>query len=72
MCAECGNKLFESGSKFSHKSPWPSFSQTVHAKSVKKVPEPKKPRALQVYCGKCESRLGHEFLGEGPGGKSRF
>ncbi|KAL1416052.1 hypothetical protein MTO96_006523 [Rhipicephalus appendiculatus] len=72
VCANCENKLFASGSKFAHKSPWPSFSNTIHTDSVKKVPEPNRPKALRVYCGQCETRLGHEFLGEGPKGTSRF
>ena len=29
--------------------------------------------ALKVSCGKCGNGLGHEFVGDGPGGKgSRF
>ena len=27
--------------------------------------------ALKVSCGKCKNSLGHEFVGDGPGGKSR-
>lgn len=72
VCKVCGNELFESGSKFAHKSPWPSFSQTVRFDSVRKVPERNSPNALKVYCGQCNSGLGHEFLGDGPKGKSRF
>ncbi|KAL3194872.1 hypothetical protein MRX96_016041 [Rhipicephalus microplus] len=48
VCANCDNKLFASGSKFAHKSPWPSFSNTIHSDSVKKVPEPKRPKALRA------------------------
>lgn len=70
VCAVCGNELFESGSKFAHQSPWPSFSQTVRPDSVRKVRETK--NALKVYCNKCNNGLGHEFLHEGPAGKSRF
>ena len=28
--------------------------------------------ACQVSCGRCGAPLGHEFLGDGPRGKSRF
>ena len=28
--------------------------------------------ALKVSCGKCGNPLGHEFVGDGPDGKSRF
>ena len=30
------------------------------------------PRALKVSCAKCGNGLGHEFLGDGPQGGSRF
>lgn len=30
------------------------------------------PMALKVSCGKCGNGLGHEFLGDGPKGTSRF
>jgi len=59
-----------SASKYSHESPWPAFTETIHKDSVSKVQE--KPGALKVSCGKCGNGLGHEFIGDGPKGKSRF
>ena len=28
--------------------------------------------ALKVSCGRCGNPLGHEFVGDGPGGGSRY
>ena len=111
-----------SETKYSHNSPWPAFTQTIHPDSVTRKQE--KPGALkvrlsqsekchnahccinflflkylvnhrpcqsssldhkilrlaewdqfsvlQVSCGACGAGLGHEFVGDGPRGKSRF
>ncbi|KAI6651636.1 Methionine-R-sulfoxide reductase B1 [Oopsacas minuta] len=69
-CSNCNYELFDSKSKFKHSSPWPAFTSTVHADSVSKRSETK--TAFKVSCGKCKSPLGHEFVGDGPGGGSRF
>jgi len=70
VCAKCGYELFSSATKYSHNSPWPAFTQTYHQDSVSKYEE--RPGALKVSCGKCGNGLGHEFLGDGPKGQSRF
>uniref|UniRef100_V5IHU5 peptide-methionine (R)-S-oxide reductase n=1 Tax=Ixodes ricinus TaxID=34613 RepID=V5IHU5_IXORI len=72
VCSQCGYELFSSRSKFSHTSPWPAFTETVHADSVTKRPEMGRPGTLKVFCGKCNQGLGHEFLKDGPDNKSRF
>jgi len=69
-CSECGYELFSSKQKFEHHSPWPAFSEPVHEDSVAKHLE--SPGAFKVKCGKCGNPLGHEFIKDGPGGKSRF
>lgn len=72
-CAKCGYELFSSRSKYAHSSPWPAFTETIHADSVAKRPEHNRPGALKVSCGKCGNGLGHEFLNDGPKpGQSRF
>ncbi|GFT66850.1 methionine-R-sulfoxide reductase B1-A [Nephila pilipes] len=72
-CSKCGNELFSSRTKFEHFSPWPSFTETVHENSVTKRVEKFRPsETYKVSCGKCGYGLGHEFVGDGPGGKSRF
>ena len=70
VCSKCGYELFSSVSKFQHSSPWPAFTETVHPDSVAKYLE--SPGAMKVRCGKCNNGLGHEFLHDGPKGKSRF
>jgi len=71
VCNECGHDLFKSESKYEHHTPWPAFTNTILSDSVVKKEERK--GALKVSCGKCGNGLGHEFLGDGPGGKgSRF
>jgi peptide-methionine (R)-S-oxide reductase len=72
VCAGCGYELFSSHVKYEHHSPWPAFTETIHDDSVSKVPEAGRPGALKVSCGKCGLGLGHEFLKDGPDGKSRF
>lgn len=73
VCTKCGYELFSSRSKYAHSSPWPAFTETIHADSVAKQPEHNRPGALKVSCGKCGHGLGHEFLNDGPKpGQSRF
>lgn len=73
VCSQCDNELFSSRTKFQHFSPWPSFTETVHENSVVKREEPSRPTlTYKVSCGKCGFGLGHEFVGDGPDGKSRF
>lgn len=71
VCAKCGHELFNSAKKYSHSSPWPAFSSTIHSDSVIKHREGSS--AYKVRCGKCKNGLGHEFLNDGPSfGQSRF
>ncbi|PNJ01690.1 MSRB1 isoform 2 [Pongo abelii] len=53
VCAKCGYELFSSRSKYAHSSPWPAFTETIHADSVAKRPEHNRAEALKVSCGKC-------------------
>uniref|UniRef100_A0A2K5P7E5 Methionine-R-sulfoxide reductase B1 n=1 Tax=Cercocebus atys TaxID=9531 RepID=A0A2K5P7E5_CERAT len=48
VCAKCGYELFSSRSKYAHSSPWPAFTETIHADSVAKRPEHNRPGALKV------------------------
>ena len=48
MCAKCGYELFSSRSKYAHSSPWPAFTETIHADSVAKRPEHNRPGAIKV------------------------
>eukprot|EP00735_Rhodelphis_limneticus_P002727 TRINITY_DN13716_c0_g1::TRINITY_DN13716_c0_g1_i1::g.16752::m.16752 TRINITY_DN13716_c0_g1::TRINITY_DN13716_c0_g1_i1::g.16752 ORF type:complete len:104 (-),score=5.50,sp/Q802G6/MSB1A_DANRE/56.52/4e-29,SelR/PF01641.13/1.4e-17,Yippee-Mis18/PF03226.9/0.11,CheR/PF01739.13/0.17 TRINITY_DN13716_c0_g1_i1:639-911(-) len=69
-CSRCSSDLFYSGTKFQHDSPWPAFTNPVTPTSVKKVME--NHRCYKVHCAACGNGLGHEFLGDGPNGTSRF
>merc|ERR1712150_157254 len=71
VCSKCEHQLFGSESKYSHQTPWPAFKNPIHENSLSKRLEEK--GAFKVSCGKCGNGLGHEFVGDGPGGKgSRF
>lgn len=48
VCTKCGYELFSSRSKYAHSSPWPAFTETIHADSVAKCPEHNRPEALKV------------------------
>uniref|UniRef100_A0A2K5SHH7 Methionine-R-sulfoxide reductase B1 n=1 Tax=Cebus imitator TaxID=2715852 RepID=A0A2K5SHH7_CEBIM len=48
VCAKCGYELFSSRSKYAHSSPWPAFTETIHADSVAKRPEHNRSEALKV------------------------
>ncbi|XP_027469484.1 methionine-R-sulfoxide reductase B1 isoform X1 [Zalophus californianus] len=48
VCAKCGYELFSSRSKYAHSSPWPAFTETIHADSVDKRPERNSPEALKA------------------------
>ncbi|XP_059548692.1 methionine-R-sulfoxide reductase B1 isoform X3 [Myotis daubentonii] len=48
VCAKCGYELFSSRSKYAHSSPWPAFTETIHADSVAKRPEHNLPEALKT------------------------
>ncbi|XP_044770984.1 methionine-R-sulfoxide reductase B1 isoform X2 [Neomonachus schauinslandi] len=48
VCAKCGYELFSSRSKYAHSSPWPAFTETIHADSVAKCPERNSTEALKA------------------------
>jgi peptide-methionine (R)-S-oxide reductase len=61
-CANCGNVLFDSETKFDSGSGWPSFYDVIKKNSV----ELKKDNSLgikrtEVICKKCGGHLGHLF-----------
>lgn len=67
VCAKCGYELFSSRSKYAHSSPWPAFTETIHADSVAKHPERNSPTALKVgaAAGGAEGVLARESLRAG-------
>jgi peptide-methionine (R)-S-oxide reductase len=66
VCAACGNKLFDSKTKYNSGSGWPSFYQPIDKKAV----DLEKDTSLgvtreEVVCAKCGGHLGHVFA-DGP------
>ena len=60
-CKVCGNKLFESSSKFDSGSGWPSFHKAIPG-SVQLTPDDSiGMHRTEVTCARCGSHLGHVF-----------
>lgn len=62
MCAACGNKLFDSKTKFDSGSGWPSFYNLVKNDAVRLEKDSSLGMGrIEVICAKCGSHLGHLF-----------
>ncbi|KAJ8310170.1 hypothetical protein KUTeg_012035 [Tegillarca granosa] len=61
-CVVCGNRLFESETKFDSGSGWPSFYDVMDKEKVRLTPDTDHgvPR-VEAKCGDCGSHLGHVF-----------
>lgn len=60
-CAVCGQKLFESGTKFDSGTGWPSFDQAIPG-SIKMIPDDSMGmHRTEVVCSNCGAHLGHMF-----------
>lgn len=65
LCAACGQKLFESHTKFDAQCGWPSFYDALPG-SVIMTPDDRHGMVrTEVTCAKCGGHLGHIFEGEG-------
>ncbi len=61
-CRACGNRLFDSGTKFHSGSGWPSFTEAVLPKSVELLRDSSHGMVrVEVRCAPCHSHLGHVF-----------
>ena len=61
VCGACGNKLFDSKTKFDSGTGWPSFFNAVKG-SVEFIEDNKfGMNRTEVICSKCKSHLGHVF-----------
>ena len=71
-CANCGQELFSSDTKFDSGSGWPSFSDIAKSGAVKLVDDSSMGmHRTETVCGNCGAHLGHIF-DDGPadaGGK---
>ncbi len=66
-CAGCGERLFDSGTKFDSASGWPSFTAPADSAALRELEDDAYGmHRVEVRCAKCESHLGHVFP-DGPG-----
>jgi peptide-methionine (R)-S-oxide reductase len=61
-CANCGQVLFDSGTKFESGSGWPSFTEPKNAENVQLLEDSSHGMVrTEVRCGNCGAHLGHVF-----------
>ena len=66
LCAGCGEKLFDSNTKYDSGSGWPSFYEPMNKESVDEILD--KSHGMirtEVACSNCGGHLGHVFS-DGP------
>ncbi|KAA3677929.1 peptide-methionine (R)-S-oxide reductase [Paragonimus westermani] len=62
VCVVCDSKLFDSASKFSSNSGWPSFSNVIERRAVALRPDTSSGELrVEVACKNCGAHLGHLF-----------
>jgi len=64
-CANCGNKLFSSNSKFNSGTGWPSFSEALPGAFKTKIDYSFGMERIEYHCAKCGAHHGHVF-NDGP------
>jgi peptide-methionine (R)-S-oxide reductase len=60
-CSVCGQKLFESDTKFDSGTGWPSFDKAVPGSVKLRQDERYGMKRTEVSCSKCGAHLGHIF-----------
>ena len=61
VCAACGNKLFDSDSKFHSDCGWPSFDKAIKGSVIYKTDSTFGMQRTEVMCANCGGHLGHVF-----------
>ena len=64
-CKACGNKLFESESKFDSGCGWPSFDKCIDGSIIYREDKSLNRIRTEIVCAKCDGHLGHVFK-DGP------
>ena len=61
VCAGCGNKLFDSETKYRSGCGWPAFYNAI-PESIEEVEDNSfGMKRIEIICSKCEGHLGHVF-----------
>ncbi len=60
-CTVCGQKLFESGTKFDSGTGWPSFDKAIPGSVKMQNDNSAGMERTEVVCSKCGAHLGHMF-----------
>lgn len=74
VCANCGNKLFDSATKYESTMPgligWPSFDAAIKG-AIEYIPDMTLGmERTEVICAQCKAHLGHVFdADDAPSGK---
>jgi peptide-methionine (R)-S-oxide reductase len=61
VCAACGNKLFDSDTKFHSDCGWPSFDQAIKGAVIYEHDSSYGWDRTEVMCANCGGHLGHVF-----------
>merc|ERR1711965_1127625 len=61
-CANCGNKLFASNSKFDSGTGWPSFSEALPGAFKTKTDYSFGVKRVEYHCANCGAHHGHVFF----------
>ena len=65
VCAGCGNKIFESGTKYRSGCGWPAFYNAIPGSVEEHEDNSFGMRRIEITCSKCGGHLGHVF-NDGP------
>ena len=60
-CKGCGNKLFDSKSKFKSGCGWPSFDKCIDGSIIYKEDKSLNRKRTEILCAECNGHLGHVF-----------